>query len=104
LIENVTGLKQVLDVKDFDQIAGIQLQTIKEISGRIALIKIKVKNMIEARKKANAVEDTHERAILYTEEVRPYLSEIRYHIDHLEMIVDNEIWPLPKYRELLFAR
>jgi len=104
LIENVTGLKQVLDVKDFDQIAGIQLQTIKEISGRIALIKIKVKNMIEARKKANAVEDIHERAILYTEEVRPYLSEIRYHIDHLEMIVDNEIWPLPKYRELLFAR
>ncbi|HAZ03770.1 MAG TPA: glutamine synthetase type III [Marinilabiliales bacterium] len=104
LIENVRGLKQVLDAKDFDQIAGIQLQTIKEISGRIALIKIKVKNMIEARKKANAVEDLYEKARLYSEEVKPYLSEIRYHIDHLEMIVDNEIWPLPKYRELLFAR
>jgi len=104
LIENVTGLKQVLDAKDFDQIAGIQLQTIKEISGRIALIKIKVKNMIETRKKANAVEDVFEKARLYSEEVKPYLSEIRYHIDHLEMIVDNEIWPLPKYRELLFAR
>ena len=104
LIENVRGLKQVMDAKDFDQIAGIQLQTIKEISGRIALIKIKVKNMIEARKKANVVEDVYEKARLYAEEVRPYLSEIRYHIDHLELIVDNEIWPLPKYRELLFAR
>ncbi|MBI9067166.1 MAG: glutamine synthetase III [Salinivirgaceae bacterium] len=104
LIENVRGLKQVLDSKDFDQIAGIQLQTIKEISGRIALIKIKDKNMIEARKKANAVEDIYEKARLYFEEVKPYLSEIRYHIDHLELIVDNEIWPLPKYRELLFAR
>jgi glutamine synthetase len=98
LIENVKGLKQVLDAKDFDQIASIQLQTIKEISGRIALIKIKVKNMVEERKKANAIDD------IYAEDVKPYLSEIRYHIDHLEMIVDNEIWPLPKYRELLFAR
>ncbi len=104
LIENVKGLKQVLDPKDFDQIAGIQLQTIKEISGRIALIKIKVKNMVEERKKANALTDLLEKARLYAEEVKPYLSEIRYHIDHLEMIVDNEIWPLPKYRELLFAR
>jgi glutamine synthetase len=104
LIENVKGLKQVLDESDFEQIAGIQLQTIKEISGRIALIKIKVKNMIDARKKANAIEDAIEKARLYSDEVKPYLSEIRYHIDHLEMIVDNEIWPLPKYRELLFAR
>jgi len=104
LIENVRGLKQVLDAKDFDQIASIQLQTIKEISGRIALIKIKVKNMVEERKKANALDDVYEKARLYSDEVKPYLSEIRYHIDHLEMIVDNEIWPLPKYRELLFAR
>lgn len=104
LIENVNGLKQVLDTQDFEQIASIQLQTIKEISGRIALIKIKVKNMIEERKKANAIDDAFEKARMYSEEVKPYLSEIRYHIDHLEMIVDNEIWPLPKYRELLFAR
>jgi glutamine synthetase len=104
LIENVRGLKQVLDPKDFDQIAGIQLQTIKEISGRISLIKIKVKNMVDERKKANALTDIYEKARMYSEEVKPYLSEIRYHIDHLEMIVDNEIWPLPKYRELLFAR
>jgi len=104
LIENVKGLKQVLDAKDFEQIAGIQLQTIKEIAGRIALINIKVKNMVEARKKANALTDIYERARHYTDDVKPYLSEIRYHIDHLEMIVDNEIWPLPKYRELLFAR
>jgi glutamine synthetase len=104
LIENVRGLKQVLDTKDFEQIAGIQLQTIKEISGRIALINIKVKNMVEERKKANLLTDVSKKAKYYSENVKPYLSEIRYHIDHLEMIVDNEIWPLPKYRELLFAR
>ncbi len=104
LIENVRGLKQVLDSKDFEQVASIQLQTIKKISGRVALIKIKVKNMVEARKKANNITDIYEKAIMYSEEVRPYLEEIRYHIDHLEMVVDNEIWTLPKYRELLFAR
>jgi len=104
LIENVRGLKQVLDTKDFEQIAGIQLQTIKEISGRIALINIKVKNMVEERKTANALTDVYKKAQHYSQKVKPYLSEIRYHIDHLEMIVDNEIWPLPKYRELLFTR
>ncbi len=102
LIENVQGLKQVLDPADFEQIAGVQLHTIKDISGRISLIKIKVKNMLEARKKANAVEGTLEKARMYSDEVKPYLSEIRYHIDHLEMVVDNELWPLPKYREILF--
>jgi len=104
LIDNVSGLKQLLDEKTFIEVAGIQLELIKEISGRVATISQKVKEMIEARKKANAIDDEHEKASMYCNLVRPYISEIRYEIDHLEMVVDNELWPLPKYRELLFAR
>ena len=60
--------------------------------------------MIEARKKANKLATVKEKAFAYDTEVQPYLEQIRDHIDHLEMEVDDEIWPLPKYRELLFAR
>ena len=60
--------------------------------------------MIEARKKANVIEDIVAKAEAYDKNVRPYLDDIRYHIDKLELIVDNELWPLPKYRELLFVR
>ena len=60
--------------------------------------------MIEARKVANKIEDEREKAFAYEQTVRPFLDEIRYHVDKLEMIVDDEIWALPKYRELLFTR
>jgi glutamine synthetase len=60
--------------------------------------------MIEARKVANKIEDPTELAFAYDKNVRPYLDEIRYHIDKLELIVDDELWPLPKYREMLFNR
>jgi len=60
--------------------------------------------MVEARKVANKIEDSRKRADEYSKKVKPYLADIRYHIDKLELIVDNEMWPLPKYRELLFTR
>jgi glutamine synthetase len=60
--------------------------------------------MVEERKKANKIEDIRKKAKLYSKNVFPYLEDIRYHIDKLELIVDDEIWPLPKYRELLFTR
>jgi glutamine synthetase len=60
--------------------------------------------MINARKTANAIEDVREKAYAYNENVRPLMDDIRYHVDKLELIVDNEMWPLPKYRELLFTR
>jgi glutamine synthetase len=60
--------------------------------------------MIEERKKANVINDSFRKATAYEKKVKPYLEEIRMHIDKLELIVDNEIWPLPKYRELLFTR
>ena len=60
--------------------------------------------MIEARKKVNVIEDVVEKAYAYEKEVKPFLDDIRNHIDHLELIVDDEKWPIPKYRELLFVR
>jgi glutamine synthetase len=69
-----------------------------------AAAKAKVKEMIEARKVANIIESEKEKAYAYEGTVRPYLDDIRIHIDKLELIVDNELWPLPKYRELLFVR
>ncbi len=104
LIENVLGLKQILSNNEFGVVAGKQLQTIKNISENITAIKDKVSSMIEERKKANAHENMAEKARLYSLNVKPYLEDIRTHIDRLELIIDDEIWPLPKYRELLFIR
>ena len=59
--------------------------------------------MINARKKANKIEDVREKADIYNKTVKPYLDNIRYHVDKLELIVDDDLWPLPKYRELLYA-
>ena len=60
--------------------------------------------MINERKKANKINDSEKRATAYCDKVKPYFDEIRYHCDRLELLVDDEIWPLPKYRELLFTR
>jgi glutamine synthetase len=80
------------------------MASIKEISSRAAMVNIKVNNMIDERRKANVIEEIDGKARDYSAKVKPYLDEIRYQIDHLEMIVDDEMWPLPKYRELLFIR
>lgn len=102
LIENVKGLKELFDEQEFNNIAGARLELIKTISTYITSIKAKVKEMVDERKISNKVEDATEKAILYEQNVKPYLEDIRYSIDKLELIVDDEIWPLPKYRELLF--
>jgi len=104
LIENVKGLKDVLDAKTYTALSKNQLDTIREISEHIAVIRSKVLDMIEARKSANAIADIEKQAITYREKVLPYFENIRYHADKLELLVDNEMWPLPKYRELLFVR
>jgi glutamine synthetase len=104
LIENVRGLKEIFDAKEFEKLAGPRKDLIINISDHITLIKKMVNEMIEERKKANVIEDSFKKALAYEKKVKPYLEEIRYHIDKLELIVDNEIWPLPKYRELLFTR
>ena len=60
--------------------------------------------MVEERKKANIMEDVEEKAFVYCDTIRPYFDEIRYHCDKLELMVDDELWPLTKYREMLFTR
>ncbi len=104
LIENVKGMKEVFEEDEYKELSAARLDRIREISGHISEMKSKVHDMVEERKKANVVEDIRKKASLYSEKVYPYLDIIRDHIDRLELIVDNETWPLPKYRELLFVR
>ena len=104
LIENVKGLKDVLDSKTFVKLSRNQMQTIKEISEHVEEIKDKVSMMLEERKKANRIENLEKQALAYNQNVFPYLDVIRQHVDKLELMVDDELWPLPKYRELLFIK
>ncbi|MDN3593323.1 glutamine synthetase III family protein [Zunongwangia endophytica] len=103
LIKNVTGLKSIYG-EDFKKYAEEQLDLVEKVSNHIAVINSKVSAMIEARKVANKYEDIQKKAESYCHEVKPFFDEIRYHCDKLELLVDNEIWPLTKYRELLFTR
>jgi len=104
LSENIKNLKEILSEEEFSKMAASRIEMVKEISHHITSIDTKVFNMVEERKKANKIEDIRKKAKLYSKNVFPYLEDIRYHIDKLELIVDDEIWPLPKYRELLFTR
>jgi glutamine synthetase len=104
LIDNVKGLRDIFNDIEFERLAGARKEMIVTISDHISSIKRLVNEMIEERKKANVIEDNYKKALAYESKVKPYLDEIRYHIDKLELMVDNEIWPLPKYRELLFTR
>lgn len=103
LIQNVKGLKDIYGDKDFKKHAKIQLEIIEEISNHISIIKETVDEMVEDRKKANNLSDGRKMAIAYCEKVRPHFDSIRYHVDKLELLVDDASWPLPKYRELLFT-
>lgn len=103
LIENVKGLKEVIDNKTFVNLAKNQVSYIKEISEHISNIKIAVEEMTEERKKANAIDDNELKAAAYRDNVKPFFETIRHEVDKLEMMVDDELWPLPKYREMLFA-
>jgi glutamine synthetase len=101
LIQNVTGLKQVgLPESAYKA----QLNLVEVISNHIQQINDNVEAMIDARKRANDEPDTHKRAHMYCHEVKPYFENIRYSADKLELVVDDALWPLPKYRELLFMR
>lgn len=104
LIENAKGLKDVLDSKTYVKLSRNQLNTIKEISDHISSVKDDVLNIVDARKKANNIEDVYDRAVAYRNNVMVYFSIIRYHVDKLELLIDDELWPLPKYREMLFIK
>ncbi|HLV69707.1 MAG TPA: hypothetical protein VKY34_03285, partial [Xanthomarina sp.] len=102
LIENVKGLKEIYG-KDFKKLAKQQMTLIEEISGHIEAINSNVTKMTNERKTANQIEDIDKKADAYCNKVKPLFDEIRYHCDKLELLVDDELWPLTKYRELLFT-
>ncbi|POS02488.1 glutamine synthetase [Flavobacterium croceum DSM 17960] len=103
LIENVKGLKEIFG-KDFEKVAKEQIALIKEISTHIEGINTNVDAMTEERKKANNLSSSEKMAEAYCDKVKPYFETIREHCDKLELLVDDEIWTLTKYRELLFTR
>lgn len=104
LIENVKGLQEVLGRQEAAKATATQVELIKKISGHIEEVRALSIAMTQARKAANVIDDQRERAIAYCDRVKPFLDRIRYHSNKLELLVDDELWPLPKMRELLFTR
>lgn len=104
LLENVNGLRNIMSETEFRKTAAYQLDLIKKISLHVDAIQSNVMSLVEERRKANKVEDFKKKACLYSDKVKPYFDIIRDHADELETMIDNEFWPLPKYREMLFIR
>ena len=104
LLENLRGLRETFTPEEYEILSADRKELIREISHRVTAIKMQVREMTEARKVANHMDNYKDKAFAYEETVRPYLESIREHIDNLEMEIDDEIWPLPKYRELLFTK
>ncbi len=104
LVENVAQMRNVLGEEKATEMCSGVLASIESIACHMNVIRTRVAEMINARKVANAICDERSKAIAYHDTVIPAMETIRYHIDKLELVVDNEMWPLPKYRELLFIR
>ena len=101
LIENAKGLKELGLSKEA---IATPLAIIDKISNHLSIVKNSIDTMLEERKQVNKLEDTREKAIGYDEKVKSHFDTIRYHVDKLEQIVDDSVWPLPKFRELLFLK
>lgn len=104
LLENLRGLRETFSPEEYEILSADRKELVRDISKRVTAIKMLVREMTEARKVANHMAHDRDKAFAYQDNVRPYLDRIREHIDHLEMEIDDEIWPLPKYRELLFTK
>ncbi|MFM7301388.1 MAG: glutamine synthetase III, partial [Crocinitomicaceae bacterium] len=104
LIQNVQGLLQILGEKNGRIAAKAQIEIIERISLHLNKMRVAAEKMLEQRKVANKIEHAEEKAMAYCDNVKSYFDEIRYHADKLELLVEDELWPLPKFRELLFTR
>ncbi|MBO7645627.1 MAG: glutamine synthetase type III, partial [Prevotella sp.] len=104
LLKNVSNMAAVFSADKTEKLSARNIKLIEEIAERTSAIEKGVDELVEARKKANKIESEHQKAIAYHDTVEPKLDSIRYQIDKLELIVDDAMWPLPKYRELLFIR
>ena len=101
LIENVQGTKSIFG-EEYEKYCASELETFRKIAGYINDVTDDVELLVEARKKANRIENIAERAKVYSRDVKEMMDKVRSSADNLEMLIDNELWPLPKYRELLF--
>ena len=104
LLDSVTKMETVFGKEKAMKLSEKTLQSIEQISGHIAVLENSVEDMVNARKVANKIESEKDKAIAYHDTVLPFFDTIRYHADKLELLIDDEMWPLPKYRELLFIR
>ena len=103
IIENIKGMNDVFG-KNALNMSTTQQNLLMEISEHINGINEKSEKMLDERKKANKIEDSEKKALAYCDKIKPYFDEIKYHSDKLELLIDDELWPLPKLRELLFTR
>ena len=101
LIENIKGIKEIFG-NDYLQYCSSEIDTLKKISTYINNVSADVEALVEARKKANRIESIALRAKAYSHDVKDMMDKVRVSADNLEMLIDDEMWPLPKYRELLF--
>ncbi len=104
LIENVHKTREIFPAVEAEKLCATNVELIQKIASHSTFITQNVEKLIDARKVANVLKDERAKAIAYHDTVAPLLESIRYHVDKLELIVDDELWPLPKYRELLFIR
>ncbi|WP_343632483.1 glutamine synthetase III [Fluviicola sp.] len=104
LLSNIQGIISALGDKAGKEAAAAQIELVTKISSHLNKMKATCDTMLQARKDANKIEHAEEKAVAYCDKVKIYFDEIRYHADKLELLVDDELWPLPKFREMLFTR
>ncbi len=104
LIKNVQGMRSIFDPDKAERLSARNIKLIEEIAERTETIEQEVAKLVDARKVANRISNEHDKAIAYHDTVAPRLEDIRKEIDKLELIVEDNLWTLPKYRELLFIR
>lgn len=104
LIQNIQGMMAVFGDKEGKAMASTQIEILKQVNLHLTSMKSASEKMLAERKKANSIEDVEKKALAYCDNVKVHFDEIRYHADKLELIVEDELWPLPKFRELLFIR
>ena len=104
LLDNITKIKNIFSAEKAEELADTDIATVEKLASHMKVIREEVAAMVDARRIANRIDTERAKAIAYHDTVVPHMETIRYHIDKLELMVDNEMWPLPKYRELLFIR
>ncbi|MCQ2251317.1 MAG: glutamine synthetase III [Bacteroidales bacterium] len=104
LLDNAKKMADIFGVEKAKELAAETMKRIEDISKHVSVLESSVDAMVEARKVANKIESEKDKAVAYHDNILPYFETIRYHADKLELLVDDEMWPLPKYRELLFIR